>query len=247
MRRLARGLALGVVVTILVLVWFALFTARPGDAKLWPPAKDTPAVDIFLISNGYHAGLAIPTAKLAEIARQEGEGALADVVTRFGSYPFIEIGWGEEQFYAAVPTVAQMTFGLALRALFLPGNASVLHVVGVPDHPHKVFASADVVRVPMGEKSFTELLHAIDTTFATGGEPPAPQVLGKGLYGPSLFYRANRPFHIFNVCNHWVSDMLSAAGMPVTPVLDSVPAGLLLDLRWRSGLTAMPREAKERS
>ena len=171
MRRLARGLALGVVVTILVLVWFALFTARPGDAKLWPPAKDTPAVDIFLISNGYHAGLAIPTAKLAEIARQEGEGALADVVTRFGSYPFIEIGWGEEQFYAAVPTVAQLNLGLAIRALFNPGNSSVLHVVGVPDHPRKVFASADIVRMALSEKGLAELKPG-DSLLARFGDGP---------------------------------------------------------------------------
>jgi hypothetical protein len=36
--------------------------------------------------------------------------------------------------------------------------------------------------------------------------------------------------------------MLSAAGVPVTPVLDTVPAGLLLDLRWRSGLRPIPKE-----
>jgi uncharacterized protein (TIGR02117 family) len=243
-RRVACGILIGVTATILALVGLALFTARPGDAKLWP-ARGAPAIETFLVSNGYHAGLVIPTARLAGIARREGESALADIAARFGGYPFVEIGWGEEQFYAAVPTIAQLNLGLAIRALFNPGNSSVLHVVGVSDHPRRVFASADIVRVPLSEKGFAELLNAIDATFATSGEPPSPQVIGNGLYGPSLFYRANRPFHIFNVCNHWVSDMLSAAGLPVTPVLDTVPAGLLLDLRWRSGLTAMPQETKE--
>jgi hypothetical protein len=84
------------------------------------------------------------------------------------------------------------------------------------------------------------MLKAIDKTFARNGEPPLPQVLGKGLYGPSLFYRADRSFHIFNVCNHWAADMLSAAGLPMTPVLDTVPAGLLLDLKMRAGLDALP-------
>jgi uncharacterized protein (TIGR02117 family) len=242
MRRVLCEILIGVAAAILVFVWFTLFTARPGDAKLWPPAEGASASEIFLVSNGYHAGIVIPTARLAELARQEGEAALADIATRFGGYPFVEIGWGEEQFYAAVPTVAQLNLGLAIRALFNPGNSSVLHVVGVPDHPRKVFSSADIVRLALSEKGLAELLNAIDTTFATSGEPPSPQVLGKGLYGPSLFYRANRPFHIFNVCNHWVSDMLSAAGVPVTPVLDTVPAGLLLDLRWRSGLRPIPKE-----
>ena len=51
---------------------------------------------------------------------------------------------------------------------------------------------------------------------------------------------ANGAFHMFKVCNHWVADMLSAAGLPVTPVLDTVPPGLLLDLRMRAGLDRLP-------
>jgi uncharacterized protein (TIGR02117 family) len=236
MRCVVRGLVLGVAVTILALAWLALITARPGNAKLWPPANGAPSTEIYLVSNGYHAGLVVPTAQLAEIARQNGAVALTNVAGRFSEFPYIEIGWGEEQFYAAVPTVAQVTFGLAVRALFYPGNSSVLHVVGVSDDPRKVFRSADIVRMDVSEPGFTGLLKAIDATFARSGEPPAPQALGKGLYGTSLFYRAQRSFHIFNVCNHWAADMLSAAGLPVTPVLDTVPIGLLLDLKMRAGL-----------
>ena len=67
-----------------------------------------------------------------------------------------------------------------------------------------------------------------------------PQVIGKGLYGPSLFYRANGSFNIFNVCNHWVADVLSAAGLPTTPVFATLPAGLLFDLKMGSGLAQLP-------
>ena len=53
-------------------------------------------------------------------------------------------------------------------------------------------------------------------------------------------HKSQKPKRIFNVCNHWVSDMLSAAGLPVTPVLDTVPPGLLLDLKMRAGLERLP-------
>jgi hypothetical protein len=89
------------------------------------------------------------------------------------------------------------------------------------------------------------MLRALDASFVRRGEPPAPQVLGQGLYGPSLFYRAVDNFHLFNVCNHWVARMLSAAGIRTAPVLATLPAGLLLDLKWRSGLAPMLREIKE--
>lgn len=240
-RRIVLGTVLGVAATTFVLVWLALVTARPGDAKLWPPAQGETSVEVYLVSHGYHAGLVLPTALASARAQWNRADKLAIVAEQFGAYPFIEIGWGEERFYASTPSAAQVNFGLAARALFLPGNASVLHVVGLHYAPNEVFRHADIVRVNLSEAGFAAMLGAIDATFFRAGDPPMPKVLGKGLYGPSLFYRADRSFHIFNVCNHWGADMLSAAGLPMTPVLDTVPAGLLLDLRWRSGLRVMPR------
>jgi uncharacterized protein (TIGR02117 family) len=242
MRCAARGVLLGVAATIAFLVFLAIVTARPGDAKLWPPASSAPATEIFVVSHGYHAGLVLPTAQLASVAGREGHSALIAVAQRFASYPFVEIGWGDQGFYSQVPTAASLTVAQALRALLLPGNSSVLHVVGLPDHPRKVFRAAEIVAVPLGEEGFSRLLRALDTSFARDGEPPAPQVLGKGLYGPSLFYRAVDYFHLFNVCNHWVARMLSAAGLPTAPVVATLPAGLLVDLTWRSGLAPMPPE-----
>lgn len=240
MRRAVRFVALGTAVVALSLVLLALVTARSGDPKLWPAEPGAAVVEVYLVSNGYHAGLVLPTAQIAATAQQHGATALAIVAENFGSYPFIEIGWGEEQFYAAVPTAAQVTFGLAVRALFNPTNSSVLHVVGLPEAPRNVFRSADIVQMKLGASSFAGLVRAIEMTFAKNGEPKMPQALGRGLYATSLFYRAQRSFHIFNVCNHWAADMLSAAGLPMTPVLDTVPAGLLLDLKMRAGLERMP-------
>ena len=240
MRCVARGISLGVAATIAFLVFLAIVTARPGDAKLWPPVAGMPATEIFVISHGYHAGLALPTAQLASLASREGNPALIALTQRFASFPFVEIGWGDQGFYSQVPNAASLTVTRALRALLLPGNASVLHVVGLPEHPRKVFRSSEIVAISLTDESLARMLRALDTSFARAGEPPAPQVLGKGLYGPSLFYSAVDNFHLFNVCNHWVADMLAAAGLPVTPVLDTVPSGLLLDLKWRAGLDRMP-------
>ena len=75
----------------------------------------------------------------------------------------------------------------------------------------------------------------LDSTFARSNGSVMPQELGPGLYGTSLFFRANGAFHLFNVCNHWTARVLDAAGIPTAPVLATLPFGLLLDLRWRSG------------
>ena len=156
MRCVVRGILLGMAATIVVLVCLALITARSGNAALWPPVEGKPGIEVFLVSNGYHTGVVVPTGQLAAAAQRDGATALEIVAEKFSAYPFVEIGWGEEHFYAAVPTVAQMTFGLAVRALFRPGNASVLHVVGLPDHPRQVFRSADIVRTSLSEQGFAK-------------------------------------------------------------------------------------------
>jgi len=83
----------------------------------------------------------------------------------------------------------------------------------------------------------------LSASFGRGPGGTAVEPLGQGLYGPSLFYRGVGGFHVFNVCNHWVARLLSAAGLPTAPVLATLPPGLFLDLKWRAGLVPLPRLA----
>ena len=240
MRRAAIGLAVGLLALFWVLVLATIATMRYADPMLWPPRADAGAIEVFVVSNGYHTGIALPRGALAEFASGRGYPALIALAQRFNQFPYLEIGWGDEEFYRKVPTVGDLTLPLALRALFLPGNPSVLHVVGVPAEPPRVFASADIVAVTVSRNGFDQMLQRIEATFVPPQNGALPDS-GPGLYGPSLFYPAVGTFSIFHVCNHWIAALLSAAGLPATPVLDTLSTGLLLDLRWRAGLRTLPR------
>ena len=240
MRRWAGRIAATIGVVSLVLFWVlasaAYITARPADPMLWPPREGAGTIEIVVVSNGYHAGVALPRSALAEFASGRGYPALIAVTQRFASFDWIEFGWGDREFYRSVPTVGDLSIPLALRALFSPGNTSVLHVVGVGGDPVRVFTGADLVRIPLSRNGFDQMLARLDAAFV----PPqagALTELGRGLYGPSLFYPANGTFSLFKVCNHWIDDLLGAAGLPTAPVLATVPAGLMLNLRWRAGLS----------
>jgi uncharacterized protein (TIGR02117 family) len=235
MRRLAAGFGIVLLVASWALVAAAFITARSADPMLWPPRPDGPTIEIVVTSNGYHSGVALPRAALAELASGRGYPALIAVTQRFAAYDWIEFGWGDAEFYRLVPTVNDVSWRLALRALFWPGNTSVLHVVGITGDPARAFVSADLVRVPLSRNGFDQLLAKLDASF----NPPqggALQDLGRGLYGPSLFYPANGTFSVLRVCNHWIDELLGAAGLPTAPVLATLPAGLMLNLRWRAGL-----------
>ena len=229
------GVALGVL--LLFAIWMiggaAWITARPADPMLWP-ARDGRTVEVYVISNGYHAGLALPRATLAEFASGRGYPALIAVSQRFASYDWIEFGWGDREFYRSVPALGDMDWRMALRALFYPGNKTVVHVVGVTGDPTQAF-KAEMMKVPLSWTGFDQMLAKLDATFVPPEQGALPD-LGRGLYGPSLFYPASGTFSIRRVCNHWIGELLGAAGLPTTPVLATLPAGLLLDLRWRAGL-----------
>jgi uncharacterized protein (TIGR02117 family) len=239
MRTVARRFGFGLLIAAALLIAAVIVTARRGDASLWPPQPGAPTTEIFIISHGYHAGIIIPRRALAEEASRRGLSALGDISTRFAAFDRLEFGWGDEGFYREVPTSESLTLALAMRALFRPGNPSVLHVVGVGNDPRAMFANSEVVRVDLGESSFARVADRLDATFARD-EVGRPEDLGPGLYGPSLFFRANGTFHIFNVCNHWLAGLLDAAGVPTAPVLATLPFGLLIDLEWRSGLVRLP-------
>jgi uncharacterized protein (TIGR02117 family) len=222
------SLRVGLAVAALVLV-VALLTRQPGDPALYPPSANESAVEIAVVSHDYHTGLALPRAAVLGEAGAQGFPALINVATRFGADRWVEIGWGEEEFYREVPAPGALGVGMALRALFWPGNRSVLHVVGLADEPEAMFPDADIVRLRLSEAGFRRMLAGIDRSFAL--EARLPQDMGQGLYGPSLFYRAQGTFNLANLCNYWTGRMLAAAGLSGWPVAATVPTGLLWSVR----------------
>ncbi|MPZ37447.1 MAG: DUF2459 domain-containing protein [Rhizobiales bacterium] len=244
MRRILRWAAWLIGILAVALIVAAIATARSGDDTLYPPAPDATRVEVFVVANFHHSGIILPREALAEAARREALPALAAVTERFAGYERLEFGWGDEAFYTRVPTTNALTTALALRALFRPGNPSVLHVVGLHQHPRLAYLSASMVAVTLGEDGFARLAAMLDATFARSGTDGTIEELGRGLYGPSLFFRAVGTFNVFRVCNHWVADLLDAAGVPTAPLVATLPQGLLWDLTARTGAVRLSPGAR---
>jgi uncharacterized protein (TIGR02117 family) len=229
-RRLVIG-PLAVVVFMALAVYAA---RRPGDRALFPPPPGARSIAVAVVSHGYHAGLIVSREALLRVADEEGLVALTSIANSFERYASLEIGWGDEGFYRNVPHISDLRFVEAARALLLPGNRSVLHIVGLSAPARTSFPASDVVDVTLSVEGFRRLARRLDASFAREGG--AIIDMGPGLYGPSTFYRAEGTFHIFSACNHWLAGLLDAAGVPTNPLLATLPQGLLTDLDWRSGL-----------
>ncbi|MBX9774756.1 MAG: DUF2459 domain-containing protein [Xanthobacteraceae bacterium] len=240
MRRVLRWVAWSLGVLLAAFVVATLATMRSGDARLYPPPPGAARVDVQIVTNFYHSSLVVPREALAEAARRRSLPALAAVTAHFARYDRLEFGWGDEGFYTRVPTSAELTTALALRALFRPGNPSVLHVVGFSEPPRIAYPTATMAALTLSETGFDRLATMLDATFARKGRDASLEETGRGLYGHSLFYRAVGTFNVLRVCNHWIADLLAAAGVPTAPVLATMPQGLLWDLTWRAGAAPLP-------
>jgi len=80
-----------------VAVLLLLVTNRWGDRALYPDSSGQP-VAVYVVSHGYHSGLAIPREALARLGERGAPGTragiLSRIATRFAAYEWIEIGWG---------------------------------------------------------------------------------------------------------------------------------------------------------
>lgn len=235
MRRILKWVVWPVGLLTVTSIVAVVATLRSGDASLYPPPAEQPRVEVFIAANLHHSGIILPRQALADAAARRTLPALAAVTARFSGYERLEFGWGDEGFYTRVPTTAELTTALALRALFRPGNPSVLHVVGLAVHPQVAYPNASMVALTLGESGFSRLAAMLDATFARSGRDGTIDEMGPGLYGPSLFFRAVGTFNLLRVCNHWTADLLDAAGVPTAPVLATLPQGLLWDLSTRAG------------
>jgi uncharacterized protein (TIGR02117 family) len=213
-------------IALMLLVLVTLATAKRGDPALYPP-KAGDAQMVFLIDNGFHSDLAIPRAAILAHG-----GPLARAAAAIGPDPWIMIGWGDARFYeATTPWQGRVLDGL--RAA-LGGRPTVVHLQGVAEQPDVAWR-AGIHRVALSQAGLAALLARADRAFAVDADG-APIVVPVPRDPGEVFFRSGEGFSLVHLCNHWTGELLNAAGLPTTPVLDTLPAGLWLDLQLRAGL-----------
>lgn len=239
MRRFIKWLLLSLAILPFALVVIYVATMRNGDAALYPAQDGDETFPVYLADHGYHAGLIVRRADLDRFSSRLGDPVLSALFARYQAYEWIEIGWGDEQFYRFAPSISHVTASMAFSALSGLNETTVLHVAGLKRAPEETFLNSDLQRIEFSMGGIENVLRGIARTFATNprGEPVE---LGKGIYGPSLFYRARGSYSLLNTCNMWIGDLIAAAGLKVSPISSVTSAGLFAELRWWNDLAPRP-------
>jgi len=153
---------------------------------------------IWVVSNGWHSGIVL--------ARPDVPESVIPEIADFPQARFVEFGWGDAEFYPAQEAGAW----LALRAAF-PGPA-VMHVAGLPDHPARIWPQVTILPFAMNAEALSRLLVFLRNSFDRAGAGRAA-ASARGIYPFSLFYPATGRFHLFNNCNTWTAQALTAMGL----------------------------------
>lgn len=186
----------------LLICLLLLCSACRGPTKALPfSAGEETYATIYVINHGKHTGLTVRRADIPQgLWPESGDFPGAD---------YLELGWGDSDYYQADDPGLWLTLKAALWS-----SASVLHVVGIKGSVAERFAGYEIIRFELAPSGLARLMEYIHQSFARNGGAKARSI-GSG-YGPdSLFYSALGKFHIYNTCNVWVAHALEAAGYPM--------------------------------
>lgn len=160
---------------------------------------------VYVVDHGGHTGVVLDR----ELAKQY----LPSINEEFVHSRYIEVGWGDEDFYQS----REKTTKLRMQAVLYPTNA-VLRVTEVPIDPEKYYPNIEVKKLMVTRTGFRKMLSYIYKTFKRNSNGN-PVKTGKGLHVHDLFYQAKGKFHVFNTCNTWTAKILKEAGLPVSSFL----------------------------
>ena len=189
---------------IILMIFPLLFGGCLSPVKdLYPENIEERTVPIFIVSHGWHAGIAIESEYIHHLLPNH---------SRIPDTKFLKFGWGDYRYYSD----SDAGFWLMLRAAMLP-TRSTLHVVGFDMPIERYFFNSRVIRIQITEQGAEELGKYISERFYrdSGGD-----VLfqADGLYTNSAFFRARGLYYMPKTSNSWTARALRKTGYPITPI-----------------------------
>ena len=137
--------------------------------------------DIFVVNYGEHAGIILKV--------EDVNSSLWKIEPVFKEFEYIEVGWGDEDFYKSPDPSIWTT----LKAGLFP-TSSILHIRALSQYELNRFHENKIAKLTISEKGFENLSLYIQDSFAI--ENNKFTTLSKGLYPNSIFYLSSKKYHI---------------------------------------------------
>jgi uncharacterized protein (TIGR02117 family) len=170
---------------------------------LYPENEEDRPVPVFIVSHGWHAGIAIESEYIHHLLPDHPDMPQAK---------FLKFGWGDGRYYSE----PDAGFGLMVRAALLP-TRSVLHVVATDLPIERYFGASRVVRIHITTDGAEKLGIFISDRFRKD-DNGLVRVAADGLYSNSKFFEATGRYYLPKTSNVWTARALRQTGYPITPI-----------------------------
>lgn len=176
---------------------------------------------VWVVRHGFHSRLAL--------RRADVDAALWPESRAFGDVEYLEVGWGDRDFYPKPDPSLWDALDTVVRR-----TPAALHVGGFDPEPPRFLPDRPIVRIPVSERGLRALARFIHDAYARDAtDRPVP--IRPGYYARSWFYEATGRYHaLTHNSNHWAAEALRVAGVPVDPAT-ATTAGALLSQACRFG------------
>ncbi|MBV7440981.1 TIGR02117 family protein [Weeksellaceae bacterium TAE3-ERU29] len=166
----------------------------------------TEEVSIYLLSNGVHSDIVVPVKN--EIYNWETIISPKDTKGNEQEFEYVALGWGDRGFYLEIPTWADLTPKIALKA-GLGLSTTAIHATFY----HQLEENEDCIKINISKEEYQKLVNNILRYFKTK-ENKAILIETDANYGlTDAFYEAEKRYHIFYTCNTWANDMFKKSGL----------------------------------
>ncbi|MEX2456036.1 MAG: DUF2459 domain-containing protein, partial [Balneolaceae bacterium] len=181
-------------------LFFLVTTGCLGPVtELYPEDEDERPIPIYLISHGWHVGIAIESTYIKDHLPDHEKMPAAK---------YLKFGWGDGKYYSD----SDAGFGLLIRAALWP-TRSVLHVVGMDVPPDRYFSRSDIIKVQISRQGADEFAQFISDRFRRHDEGNV-LFYDDGLYNNSSFFEATGLYYLPKTSNTWTARALRSTGYP---------------------------------
>lgn len=188
--------------------------------ELYPEDENERPITVYIVSHGWHAGIAIEASAIEEYLPPHPD---------MPSARYLKFGWGDGRYY----TDSEAGFWLMMRAALLP-TRSVIHVVGIDIPVERYFSGSKIIQIKVSEEGAKKMGEFVENRFRRD-ENDKVVLEADGLYTNSVFFQATGRYYLPKTSNIWTARALRQTGYPITPIY-SFTSGNVVQQAKRDGV-----------
>ncbi|MEK6478655.1 DUF2459 domain-containing protein [Catalinimonas sp. 4WD22] len=167
-------------------------------------AKKDVSQQIYVVSQGWHSGLVIPSSCIADSLWPEKHD--------FSEYEHIQIGWGDKDFYQN----PGFSLWYGAKAILWP-TKSALQVLGLRQLSNLQYYANETVSLQISQADYSSLCEFLRTEFQLSDSAKFIP-LKEGLYRNSHFFLGDKSYYFPKNSNVWTARALKQAGFDLNPI-----------------------------